>query len=469
MTSEDNIFITGVAGIFPKLKNVEELYVAIANKKQMLSSMDSYWKTIAPELASSIGKQPLNEKFDAGFFGVHYKLAEGMHQRVNPTDLKGSKTGVFVATSHVECDGEWMTHKLTSPNFGVATNSDGFKEAGLTFPSTNALASVFQDAYEGSGVDPVDVSFVECHITGTAEELKAVESVFCAGRHSPLFIGSVKANVGHAESASGLVSMIKVLLGLQHNCILPNPDCHKISSRADSLRNALKHHHKIKIPTPKLYSNRLVCFSARTKDSLTKIAASFKDNVTEEYLTLLQNMFRYNIYNYNHRGFVILNNDQFELSSFNHCLENLQLCLVFPGLTIQFLPFLDEIQQNKALSESFKKICDVLQAKNSLPFNLWNENRDLDFGERILGIIIFQLTVVDALKNILQKPIDVVESCCSGAIAEAFALETLSLENSVMLALKLRSRLNTETNIAYGNCTFLNCQNPIKHAYLVIV
>jgi fatty acid synthase len=57
---------------------------------------------------------------------------------------------------------------------------------------------------------------------GDPEELAALDQVFCKGRQTPLLIGSVKSNMGHSEAASGLCSITKVLITMEHGLIPPN-------------------------------------------------------------------------------------------------------------------------------------------------------------------------------------------------------------------------------------------------------
>ena len=57
---------------------------------------------------------------------------------------------------------------------------------------------------------------------GDPEELAAIDRVFCKGRRTPLLIGSVKSNIGHSEPASGLCSVVKVLIAMEHGLIPPN-------------------------------------------------------------------------------------------------------------------------------------------------------------------------------------------------------------------------------------------------------
>jgi len=106
------------------------------------------------------------------------------------------------------------------------TNTDGYKENGVTFPSAAAQKALLRQTYAEAGLDPRDVFYVEAHGTGTSagdgQELEAISSIFCDGRtaSSPLLIGSTKSNMGHSEAASSLCSLIKVLLSIQRG-VLP--------------------------------------------------------------------------------------------------------------------------------------------------------------------------------------------------------------------------------------------------------
>jgi fatty acid synthase len=57
---------------------------------------------------------------------------------------------------------------------------------------------------------------------GDPEELAVIDQVFCKGRQTPLLIGSVKSNMGHAEAAAGVCSITKVVIAMEHGLIAPN-------------------------------------------------------------------------------------------------------------------------------------------------------------------------------------------------------------------------------------------------------
>ena len=101
----------------------------------------------------------------------------------------------------------------------------------ITHPHAGHQAYLGRLAMNRAGIDPLDVSFVEMHGTGTqagdAEEIQSVTNVFAPitkrrSAKNPLHIGAVKANVGHSEAAAGVTALLKVLLMLQKNTIPPH-------------------------------------------------------------------------------------------------------------------------------------------------------------------------------------------------------------------------------------------------------
>jgi fatty acid synthase len=89
-------------------------------------------------------------------------------------------------------------------------------------------------AFERYGIDPKCIGYIEAHGTGTvagdSNELKGLEAIFADAR-AGIRIGSVKSNMGHAEGASGLMAIIKVLLMFEHRKLLPNLHFQKTSHK----------------------------------------------------------------------------------------------------------------------------------------------------------------------------------------------------------------------------------------------
>lgn len=83
--------------------------------------------------------------------------------------------------------------------------------------------------FKSAGLDPNEVGYVEAHGTGTvagdSTELSSISNSFCGvDRRNPLFVGSIKANIGHPESVSGLAGVIKACLALEKGLIPPVPN-----------------------------------------------------------------------------------------------------------------------------------------------------------------------------------------------------------------------------------------------------
>ncbi|MEH0449387.1 amino acid adenylation domain-containing protein [Streptomyces sp. B21-102] len=103
---------------------------------------------------------------------------------------------------------------------GSAVNNDGSRKFGFTAPSADGQAEVVAEALAVSETDPATVSYVEAHGTGTALgdpiEVTALRSVFAsAGEGHRCALGSVKTNIGHLDTAAGVVGLIKTALALK--------------------------------------------------------------------------------------------------------------------------------------------------------------------------------------------------------------------------------------------------------------
>ncbi|KAL2265959.1 hypothetical protein VTJ83DRAFT_5311 [Remersonia thermophila] len=112
---------------------------------------------------------------------------------------------------------------------GTGLNQDG-KTPGITMPNGAAQEELIKQVYRNSGLDPNQCGFVEAHGTGTRVgdpiEATAIRNVLGLKRtvRDPLWIGSVKSNIGHLEAASGIAGIIKAALMLERGFILPNYD-----------------------------------------------------------------------------------------------------------------------------------------------------------------------------------------------------------------------------------------------------
>ncbi|KAK2046110.1 hypothetical protein LZ31DRAFT_630118 [Colletotrichum somersetense] len=105
-------------------------------------------------------------------------------------------------------------------------NNQNMNNTSITNPVPESLAALYRRVLARAGVDPRQVSYVEAHGTGTRVgdplEMSAIRQVLGGkNRATVLHVGSVKPNIGHAEGASGIISLIKVLLMMRYGQVAP--------------------------------------------------------------------------------------------------------------------------------------------------------------------------------------------------------------------------------------------------------
>ncbi len=117
---------------------------------------------------------------------------------------------------------------------GSAVNTDGYK-SGLTVPNPSAQIDLMKRAYEQAGISPDEIDYLEAHGTGTAVgdpiETRAIGEALGQQRKTPLLIGSVKSNLGHLETASGVAGLAKALYSIQHREVPATIGIRKLNPR----------------------------------------------------------------------------------------------------------------------------------------------------------------------------------------------------------------------------------------------
>ncbi|XP_053424237.1 fatty acid synthase isoform X2 [Nycticebus coucang] len=134
-----------------------------------------------------------------------------------------------------------LARRVYATILNAGTNTDGFKEQGVTFPSGEAQEQLIRSLYLPAGLAPESLEYIEAHGTGTKvgdpQELNSIVRTLCTSRKDPLLIGSTKSNMGHPEPASGLAALAKVLLSLEHGLWPPNLHFHAPNPEIPALRN----------------------------------------------------------------------------------------------------------------------------------------------------------------------------------------------------------------------------------------
>ncbi|MGR6919607.1 SDR family NAD(P)-dependent oxidoreductase [[Actinomadura] parvosata] len=116
---------------------------------------------------------------------------------------------------------------------GSAVNNDGADKAGFTAPSPRGQARAVAEALAVAGAAPREIGLIEAHGTATALgdpiEVAALRRVF--GDTGPAWcgLGSVKGNIGHANSAAGIASFIKAVLAVRHRVLPASLHAHPLN------------------------------------------------------------------------------------------------------------------------------------------------------------------------------------------------------------------------------------------------
>ncbi|KAL3476509.1 hypothetical protein BJX99DRAFT_258441 [Aspergillus californicus] len=106
----------------------------------------------------------------------------------------------------------------------TATNqSDG--SSLITVPVSASQVSLYRQALSRAGMTPGYISYVEAHGTGTPRgdpiEWRSINEVFGRDGNSRVHVGSIKANIGHTEAASGVAGVLKLLTMIHHQQLPP--------------------------------------------------------------------------------------------------------------------------------------------------------------------------------------------------------------------------------------------------------
>ncbi|KAK4184787.1 Non-reducing polyketide synthase ascC [Podospora australis] len=211
--------------------NTGECTMALAGGVNIITGINNYFDLGRANFLSKTGQcKPFDDSADG------YCRADGVGLVV----LKSLKQAVQ--------DGDHILGVIPA----VATNQGGIGAPGITVPDGILQKALYNRILEKSGIQGDQVTYVEAHGTGTQVgdpiEISSVREVFGSPlRKYPVFLGSLKANVGHSETAAGVGSLIKVLSMLKHKGIPPLQGFKTLNKKIPSLEKD-----KMQIPTKAL-------------------------------------------------------------------------------------------------------------------------------------------------------------------------------------------------------------------------
>ncbi|MFE9825916.1 amino acid adenylation domain-containing protein [Streptomyces sp. NPDC005791] len=122
---------------------------------------------------------------------------------------------------------------------GSGVNQDG-RTNGITVPNGEAQTSLVRQVCAGAGVTPGQLQYMEAHGTSTPVgdpvEANALARALAEGRAvgARCYVGSVKTNIGHTESAAGIAGLIKTALSIEHRAIPPHINLERLNPAIDA-------------------------------------------------------------------------------------------------------------------------------------------------------------------------------------------------------------------------------------------
>ncbi|RZC35992.1 fatty acid synthase [Asbolus verrucosus] len=602
----DDIVISGISGRLPESDNIEEFKQQLFDGVDLVTDDERRWPSGLYTLPTRTGKIKDLSRFDATFFGVHAKQADVMDPQlrmllelthealidagVNPNEVRGSRTGVFIGVSDSESSEFWAqdpeqingyaltgccramfpnrlsyTFDFSGPSYaidtacssslfalqqavaamktgqcdaaivggvnlllkptsslqfhrlgmlspqgmcktfdadgngyvrseaavvvylqkarvanrvyatvlGAKTNTDGYKELGITFPSGGMQNKLIRETYAESGVDPLEVSYVEAHGTGTKvgdpQEVNSIADFFCKNRKEPLLIGSVKSNMGHSEPASGLCSLAKIVIAMEAGVIPALNDGRlKVVTKNEPWKGGivainsfgfgganahiiLKSNPKPKTSWPIDPLPRVIGVSGRTQEAVNTFLDKVEENKKdEEFLSLVDQIHKTGINGHGYRGYTVMGNTSVrevtEVSS-----EKRPIWFIFSGMGSQWPGMAKELMQLEVFKNSIKKSAEILRPHGLNLEDIIINGTDSTFDDVLnsfVSIATMQVALTDILKAVGIEP-DGIVGHSVGEVGCAYADGTLTAEQAVLAAYS-RGRAILESKLPAG-------------------
>ncbi|XP_068150522.1 fatty acid synthase [Drosophila tropicalis] len=610
---DSDIVISGLSGKLPESSNIEEFKYNLLNGIDMVTDDPRRWEAGIyglPERMAKMKDEDL-EKFDDKFFSVHQKQAELMdpcmrmlleltHEAIidagiNPAQLRGSRTGVYIGLSFVETEHEIpnmepstingycltgcaramfanrisYTFDFKGPSFivdtacssslvalshayadmragrceyalvagvnlilkpifalqflrlgivsqdgacktfdaaangyaradtcavvllqrrsqakrvyasilNVRTNTDGFKEQGVTFPDGRQQQELLKETYGEIGLNPDEVVYVEAHGSGTPvgddQEANMLSNFFChPTRTTPLLIGSVKSNMGHAEPASGVSALAKMIIAMEEGIIPRNLHYHTPNPAVPALvegrlkvvdRNLpwhggivglnsfgfgganahviLKSHGKVKKPkaaAKSAESLKLVICSGRTEEAVQQLLQSaIEQRADDEFLTLINDIHSHAIPLHPYRGYAVLDASgavKQEILPYEE--ETRPIWFVYAGMGSQWASMAKDLMHLEVFRQSIQHCAEVLARMDFDLIDVLTRSTERTFDNMLysfVSISAVQVALTDLLRALNIRP-DGIIGHSAGELGAAYMDGCLTAEQTVLAA-----------------------------------
>lgn len=319
------------------------------------------------------------------------------HQSTGTLFTDGAGIVVLKDLSKALADGDTVLSVIK----GVGTNNDGSDKMSFMAPSAKGQSIAIDRAIKDANIELDNLVYIEAHGTATPVgdpiEVKGLNSSY--GKklkaHQEVYLGSVKSNTAHMNSAAGVVGLIKSIcinlhrkipkmanfetlnphLGLEKTSFAINEKTVEIEKEIFNIgissfgvggTNAHviieNYNDETKDQDKKRHEHLFIHFSAKSKDALniyeTNIKEFLKSKSPNDWGAISSEI-SFNRFKYKYNRALVYHNDRFE--AVNGTLGSKKIVFMYPGQGSQYLRMGKDLMSNAIFAEHFNQCCDILK------------------------------------------------------------------------------------------------------------
>uniref|UniRef100_A0A8C5Q5P7 Fatty acid synthase n=1 Tax=Leptobrachium leishanense TaxID=445787 RepID=A0A8C5Q5P7_9ANUR len=378
-----------------------------------------------------------------------------------------------------------LAKRVYATILNAGSNTDGYKEQGVTFPSGEIQQQLLTALYKEVGIRTSEVEYVEAHGTGTKvgdpQEVNGIVNVFCSSDREPLLIGSTKSNMGHPEPASGLAALAKVILSLEHGIWAPNLHYKNPNLDIPALQDGrvrvvteptpvkggivginsfgfggsnvhviLKHNEK-KSDQASLQLPRLAQVCGRTHESVETLLEQSKHLAKDDFIHLLNDISGVSPSAMPYRGYTIVGTES-DIKEIQQVQSSGRpLWYICSGMGTQWKGMGHSLMNLDAFRESILRSDEALKGTGLKVSELLLNADDSTFEDTVhafVGLAAIQIAQIDLLKSMKLEP-DGIVGHSVGELACGYADNSLS-HHEAILAAYWRGRCIKEAKLPAG-------------------